>query len=67
MMVLLKGCPRCKGDLFTDPFEDKDTLVCLQCSRTTSIDKTSRGHWDFQESSYPVPMEAEPVMAHAGA
>ena len=32
---LLKGCPRCRGDLFVDllesPGRDLMTMVCLQC------------------------------------
>ena len=32
-MILLKGCPRCRGDLIFDPLEDTDRLSCLQCGR----------------------------------
>jgi hypothetical protein len=29
--ILLHGCPRCRGDLFHDDYEDE--FVCLQCGR----------------------------------
>ena len=29
--ILLDGCPRCRGDLFHDDYEDE--FVCLQCGR----------------------------------
>jgi hypothetical protein len=30
--VLIRACPRCRGDLFLNEEED---YVCLQCGRTT--------------------------------
>lgn len=32
--VLLRGCARCRGDLFLDA--DDDQYTCLQCGRTVS-------------------------------
>lgn len=32
----LKACPRCKGDLFSDPgFTQSDDMACLQCGYRT--------------------------------
>jgi uncharacterized Zn finger protein (UPF0148 family) len=33
--ILLHSCPRCRGDLFRDVFDDE--LVCLQCGRRTTV------------------------------
>ena len=30
--ILLRSCPRCRGDLFPE-LEDQDTFACLQCGR----------------------------------
>jgi hypothetical protein len=30
-MLLLKGCPRCHGDLLLIRYYDEHTLSCLQC------------------------------------
>jgi hypothetical protein len=30
-MLVLKGCPRCRGDLLLTRFYDDHTLSCLQC------------------------------------
>jgi len=29
--ILLRACPRCRGDLFHDDYEDE--FACLQCGR----------------------------------
>lgn len=34
---MLKGCPKCGGDLFLNLLEDSDNLVCLQCGRLVPV------------------------------
>jgi len=35
MRLILKGCPRCGGDLFPEMTEaGEPTFLCLQCGRT---------------------------------
>lgn len=36
-MILLKGCPKCRGDLIFDPLEDTERLSCLQCGRYVPV------------------------------
>lgn len=42
-MLLLKGCPRCRGDLLLIRFYDERTLSCLQCgyARALAAPRTS--------------------------
>lgn len=34
--ILLRSCPRCRGDLFRDSFDDE--FACLQCGRRISVE-----------------------------
>jgi len=36
-MLLLKGCPRCRGDLLLIRYDDEHTLSCLQCGFTRAL------------------------------
>jgi ribosomal protein L37E len=36
-MLVLKGCPRCRGDLLLTRFYDEHTLSCLQCGFVRSL------------------------------
>lgn len=31
--MLIRGCPRCGGDLYRDMLEVDEEFVCLQCGR----------------------------------
>jgi hypothetical protein len=33
-MMMRKGCPRCRGDLYLDRHDGPITLTCLQCGRS---------------------------------
>ena len=35
--ILLRSCPRCRGDLFRDSYDEE--FACLQCGRRTSAEK----------------------------
>ena len=36
-MILLKSCPRCRGDLVTERLPGETELVCLQCGYRTDV------------------------------
>jgi len=36
-MLLLKGCPRCRGDLLLIRYCDEHTLSCLQCGYARAL------------------------------
>lgn len=36
-MVLLKGCPRCHGDLMVVTYMDERSTNCLQCGFTRTL------------------------------
>ena len=41
-MILLKGCPRCRGDLKTDKDFYGEYRECLQCGYMEDIDRANR-------------------------
>jgi ribosomal protein S27AE len=36
-MILLKSCPRCRGDLVREHLPGEAELVCLQCGYRTDV------------------------------
>jgi hypothetical protein len=43
--LLIRACPRCRGDLYRDLLENEEEFVCLQCGRRagqTPIDAAQR-------------------------
>jgi DNA-directed RNA polymerase subunit M/transcription elongation factor TFIIS len=37
-MMILKGCPRCKGDLYIDRDLDGTYISCMQCGYVKDVD-----------------------------
>jgi DNA-directed RNA polymerase subunit RPC12/RpoP len=38
--IMLRACPRCRGDLFPE-LEEKDLFACLQCGRRIAAEQIS--------------------------
>ena len=41
-MILLKSCPRCRGDLVTERLPGETEFVCLQCGYRTEVKSQTR-------------------------
>ncbi len=49
-MLQLKGCPRCRGDMYLQPDLDTNWWICLQC-----------GHWvEAKLAATPATVPANP-------
>jgi len=70
MMLWLKACPRCGGDLMPASLEDQPALSCLQCGYLAPLGEL-RGRTakpsmrDPQERQAIKPIE-RPAVAHTG-
>lgn len=62
-MWKLKGCPKCKGDLFFDRDMDGRYGQCLQCGYRCDIRKVDLESWLGVEEQGAQQKEKEPVPA----
>lgn len=62
-MFMLKGCPRCHGDLYQDRDIYGEYAVCLQCGYYLS-DREMEA-FSMGSCLYPVAQEAEQVLEPA--
>lgn len=62
-MFILKGCPRCHGDLCQDSDVYGDYMVCLQCGYYLSDNEVELFAMDA--GLYPVKQEAERALEPA--
>ena len=62
-MFKLKGCPRCKGDLYLDRNELEDEeAYCLQCGYRRFVGTSL---FDITRPWISVPMPSEPALSKA--
>jgi hypothetical protein len=65
MRLVLKGCPRCGGDLIPEATEHGEpTFLCLQCGRYTAHPRARRAA-DVRKAVEARPA-SEPVSARGG-
>ena len=54
---MLKGCPRCAGDMLVDSDEDGWYAKCMQCSYRSELEKTAEsGKQRVKNDEEPAPM-----------
>jgi hypothetical protein len=61
-MLLLKGCPRCRGDLIVERAEFERVATCLQCGYTAELATIRRLEAERILAGRPAP-EREKVRA----